>query len=141
MGEPWEGLDLDDSDISSSSSFSLLRRCSLQPPHPPPPPPQSQSPHHSLSSSLPPPPPQPQQQQPSVSRRAIPGPAGAIQSAMHRNNRLTSPRHGGQSQISTQEYIRRVEEDDGEEFSRNPWVFALDILRRDGLICFSKLFC
>lgn len=50
---------------------------------------------------------------------------------MHRNKWLTSPRHAETSEISTQEYIRRVEEDDNEEFSRNPWVFALDILRRD----------
>lgn len=58
---------------------------------------------------------------------------------MHRNNRLTSPRHAEASEISTQEYIRRVEQDGGEEFFRNPWVFALDILRGDGGVEFTPL--
>lgn len=55
---------------------------------------------------------------------------------MHRKSR---PQNAELAEISTQEYIRRVEEDDGEEFSRNPWILALDFLRRDGLVDATSL--
>ncbi|KAK9688661.1 hypothetical protein RND81_09G001900 [Saponaria officinalis] len=111
-----DALDLIDAShtSSSSSSFSFLRRCSLSLP----------SPHDS----------------PHLHR--IPGPAGAIQAAMHRKDRHAPPhsRHSDDFsdgnkelvEISTQEYLRRVEEDSGEEFSRDPWIFAIDSLRRCG---------
>ncbi|XP_010694562.2 uncharacterized protein LOC104907345 [Beta vulgaris subsp. vulgaris] len=105
--EPWEALDTDDTDLSSSTS--LLRHCTHQP---------------RLSNITS----QPPQQQPSTIHRLIPGPAAAIQAAMHRHNNANQP-----SEISTQEYIRRVEEDSGEEFSRRPWVFALEFLHRHGM--------
>ncbi|KNA25450.1 hypothetical protein SOVF_006530 [Spinacia oleracea] len=129
--EPWDALDTDDTDLSFSAS--LLRRCSNQPrPSILP----SQPSHH--SSSPPPPPPVSSQQQPSSTAtlsppgHRIPGPAAAIQAAMHRKNRFNCDANQAPD-ISTQEYIRRVEEDFGEEFSRNPWVFAIDFLRSDGV--------
>ncbi|XP_074319200.1 uncharacterized protein LOC141656272 [Silene latifolia] len=101
---PWQSLDLDDSDIISSFS---LRRCSRLPQSPSPP-----------------------------CFRRIPGPAAAIQAAMHRKDHFEPPLNSNRNnnsdvnEISTQEYIRRIQDDDStQEFTRNPWLFALHSLR------------
>ncbi|XP_057515041.1 uncharacterized protein LOC130796693 isoform X2 [Amaranthus tricolor] len=118
MEEPWEALDLDETDISSSTS--ILRRCTQQPSI------SSQSPQPSL--------PPPTQSTTTVSRRRlIPGPAAAIQAAMHRIEQ-SNLNQNHFSQISTQRYIQRVQQDADEEFSRNPWLFALDFLRRQSVL-------
>ncbi|XP_031269041.1 uncharacterized protein LOC116140456 [Pistacia vera] len=64
----------------------------------------------------------------------IPGPAGAVQSAMHRKSSMSI----GEEPIPTQEYIRRVVEDpslqNDDDFARDPWLFAVDFVRRQGLV-------
>ncbi|XP_059642180.1 uncharacterized protein LOC132284127 [Cornus florida] len=146
--EPWEALDIDDSDLPSllrpckrqnqslnqtnhnhtSHSQSVLQPCSRSQPTPKT---QSQTlgSQHSLPHfDLPPSPP------PSTSRRIIPGPAGAVQAAMLRKTRDNQNRGGENPPIPTQEYIRRAveegNEDDG-DFKCNPWLCALEFLRRD----------
>lgn len=60
--------------------------------------------------------------------RVVPGPAGAVQLAMHRKTFCEDP-------IPTQEYIRRAVEDpahEDEDFSRSPWLLAVDFVRRAG---------
>ncbi|KAH6825784.1 nuclear localized protein [Perilla frutescens var. hirtella] len=143
--EPWEALDLDDSDLPS-----LLRPCKQR---------RSKSPatttaaaENSLSQ---PPPSQPplenhaqQLQQPlppsSSGRVAIPGPAGAVHAAMLRknldyeNNNYSNHQTGNDGVLSTQEYIRKAMDDTAEfddDFSRHPWLSALQFLgAEDGLI-------
>ncbi|GAV87155.1 hypothetical protein CFOL_v3_30581, partial [Cephalotus follicularis] len=68
----------------------------------------------------------------------IPGPAGAVQSAMllkaHDNRILLSV---GEEPIPTQEYVRRAVEDSShfhDDFSLPPWVFALHFIRSQGLV-------
>ncbi|GAB2222022.1 hypothetical protein Droror1_Dr00013219 [Drosera rotundifolia] len=165
--EPWEALDVDDSDL-----FSLLRPCKRQ--HQPTS--QSQSNSSSLPSSLPSlslhkfpsdpplavPPhadsqsldvplplhqspcasplssPRPEQEQlPELSpnsHRLIPGAAGAIQAAMHRKSgEQNGLACGKELEISTQEYIRRIKEDHGEEFMHEPWLSAIDFLQQEGV--------
>ncbi|KAH7549406.1 hypothetical protein JRO89_XS13G0026500 [Xanthoceras sorbifolium] len=122
--QPWELLDLDlDLDLDSllvpskrknpllslsspTKTIKTLEPCSLRP--------QSQSRFHPT--------------------RLVPGPAGAVQSAMHRKLFMGSV---GEEPISTQEYIRRAVEDPGHEdddFSRGPWLFAVEFVRCEGLV-------
>ncbi|XP_051119419.1 uncharacterized protein LOC127243445 [Andrographis paniculata] len=128
--DPWEALDLDDSDLPS-----LLRPCkqlrSASAPAPGPSP-----------SALPEENRRQQQLQPSTScRRAIPGPAGAIQAAMLRKNLDRANKAFSNTRddcaqdfdgvTSTQDYIRRAVEDTAEfddDFTRHPWISALQFL-------------
>ncbi|MCD7446681.1 hypothetical protein HAX54_014452 [Datura stramonium] len=128
--EPWEALDVDDSDL-----HSLLRPCKRLHQNPnistfastssstdlPTPPSrttsQLENSHHQLQS-----PPQ----------RLIPGPAGAVQAAMLQrtydrqfHNVMSSQ---GDNPIPTQEYIRRAVENSTDfdyDFHSNPWLCAL----------------
>ncbi|KAL3818611.1 hypothetical protein ACJIZ3_004516 [Penstemon smallii] len=93
--QPWEALDLDDSDLPS-----LLRPCKR---------------HRSTT---------------------IPGPAGAIQSAMLRKT-LDRQNDTNNVLIPTQEYIRRAVEDTSEfddDFTRHPWLSALQFLGVGGVV-------
>ncbi|XP_038724801.1 homologous recombination OB-fold protein isoform X2 [Tripterygium wilfordii] len=147
MEEPsQEALDLDDSDLPSlrraSSAKSTvqsletttnstgLRRCSLLS-H------SSQSIPSQSPNTLrqfhtqPAPPPFP---------RVIPGPAGAVQSAMQRKRILEETESLDLSEgepIPTQEYIRRAVKDGSgydEDFSRDPWLCTVDFIRRKGMV-------
>ncbi|KAK4414190.1 hypothetical protein Salat_2831900 [Sesamum alatum] len=138
--EPWEALDLDDSDLPS-----LLRACKRRRSPSPTttaaanPLPQSPATHEQLQ----------QQPPPSTSRhRSIPGPAGAVQAAILRknldcqsqnfsNNRegsgedLNGTSNHSNGVISTQDYIRRAMEDTAEfddDFAGRPWLSALEFL-------------
>ncbi|KAL2462829.1 uncharacterized protein Fot_54066 [Forsythia ovata] len=144
--EPWEALDVDDSDLPA-----LLRPCKRQFSHHPPPSsstansfpqsPVSLSPQQEelhISSQQQPPP------STSKSSSRIPGPAGAVQDAMlrktldQRNQNFGSSQdnqmdgnNDGNNVIPTQEYIRRAMEDTAEfdeAFTRNPWFCALQYL-------------
>ncbi|CAI9773701.1 unnamed protein product [Fraxinus pennsylvanica] len=143
--EPWETLDVDDSDLPA-----LLRPCKRQFRHHPPPstsianpfprsPVSLSSQREDLHTSC-------QQPPPSTSKHSsqIPGPAGVVQTAMLRKSMDQSNRNFVSSQdnqmdgdndsnnvIPTQEYIRRAMEDNSEfdeDFTRNPWFCALDYL-------------
>ncbi|PRQ15901.1 hypothetical protein RchiOBHm_Chr7g0178441 [Rosa chinensis] len=102
--EPWEeALDVDD-DVSELPSFSL-RPC-----------------NHSSSPSL-----NPLPKPSSPSPALIPGPAGAVQAAMHRRSQTSSS--SSDEPIPTQEFIRRVFENGDEEdddFAADSWLHALD---------------
>ncbi|KAL0380166.1 UNVERIFIED_CONTAM: hypothetical protein Sangu_0080900 [Sesamum angustifolium] len=151
--EPWEALDLDDSDLPS-----LLRACKRRrSPSPtttatPTPTPAAailplpQSPAFQPPENHPEPP--QHQPPPSTSRpRSIPGPAGAVQAAILRKNldcqtQNFSCRREGNGEdlngsnhsngvISTQDYIRRAMEDTAEfdhDFTGHPWLSALQFL-------------
>lgn len=125
--EPWEALDLDDSDLPS-----LLRPCKRRRP---------------ATAANPPPPkenrPEPEQPPPSAAcrSRTIPGPAGAVLAAMLRRNIDRQNQNladnqddnceGFNGDISTQEYIRRAVEDTAEfddDFTRHPWLSSLQFL-------------
>ncbi|GKD77245.1 hypothetical protein Tco_1339866 [Tanacetum coccineum] len=73
----------------------------------------------------------------------IPGPAGIVQTAKLR--KLVDTREGGEESVmSTQEYIRKVIEDVGEDddFTRAPWLSAIDYVNADGGIvtgCFGDV--
>ncbi|GKA30417.1 hypothetical protein Tco_0716722 [Tanacetum coccineum] len=75
--------------------------------------------------------------------RIIPGPAGIVQMAKLR--KLVDTREGGEESVmSTQEYIRKVIEDVGEDddFTRAPWLSAIDYVNVDGGIvtgCFGDV--
>ncbi|KAL8139716.1 hypothetical protein V2J09_005737 [Rumex salicifolius] len=127
--EPWEALDLDDSDLPS-----ILRPCKRHQSQ------QSQIPPVSLSNpnfssqhcaptSHP-----PADNQSPPFRCPIPGPAGAMQAVMgrvcQRNEDFSRNRD---AKISTQDYIKMVEEDDAEEFMSDHWLSALDFLSREGV--------
>ncbi|CAA7400352.1 unnamed protein product [Spirodela intermedia] len=146
--EGWEeDLDVDDSDLPSlrpshapglvHSSIALanispFRRCSQVPltsptrsPDPPPRPPPAADPEAEAvepaeAAAFPP-------------RRRIPGPAGAVQAAMHRQAAVAQDRGG---LLLEEERERRAFGDDGEEadedFVQNPWLCALDFLVEDG---------
>ncbi|XP_030460006.1 uncharacterized protein LOC115680345 [Syzygium oleosum] len=143
MEEPWEALDVDDSDLSSFRrppkrrqtlidppiSSSVLRPCShrsSQPPsqHPGPQTLVSQAPRSPDPdpASLPPLEPPPRREGAEGERR-IPGPAGALRAAMRRRARRLEegfPRGGGEEEedataVPTQEYIRRALEDGDED--------------------------
>ncbi|KAL2539412.1 hypothetical protein Adt_00390 [Abeliophyllum distichum] len=142
--EPWEALDVDDSDLPA-----LLRPCKRQFGHHPSPASSTANPFPQSPVSL-----SPQQedihiscqQQPppstSKSSSRIPGPAGAVQDAMLRKTLDQRNQNFGSSQdnqmdgnnddvIPTQEYIRRAMEDTAEfdeAFTRNPWFCALQYL-------------
>ncbi|EOY21341.1 hypothetical protein QUC31_007280 [Theobroma cacao] len=117
--DPWEALDLDASDLPS-----LLRPCKRKPRYSPPP-----SPIKNLQPTPNSPPPS--------SPCLIPGPAGAVQAAMLRKiQNKSNPVGIGEEPLPTQEYIRRAVEDPGaddDDFSRAPWLFALEFIRREGL--------
>ncbi|XP_057767403.1 uncharacterized protein LOC130987761 [Salvia miltiorrhiza] len=126
--EPWEALDLDDSDLPS-----LLRPCKRR---------RSSSP---AASDNPPLQPALEQLPASSSRRpAIPGPAGAVHAAMLRknhdreNHNVSDHDNGNDGLLSTQDYIRKAMDDTAEfddDFSRHPWLSALQFLgTADGLI-------
>ncbi|XP_015069633.2 uncharacterized protein C17orf53 [Solanum pennellii] len=133
--EPWEALDVDDSDL-----HSLLRPCKrlhqnpnpstststssspalLTPPSRTPESSQLQSSHNQLQS-----PPQ----------RLIPGPAGAVRAAMLQRTQDRQCHSSISSQrdnpIPTQEYIRRAVENSTEfdyDFQSNPWLSALEFV-------------
>ncbi|KAK5817836.1 uncharacterized protein LOC108484478 [Gossypium arboreum] len=118
---PWDTLDIDDCDLPS-----LLRPCNHKPLKSPPPISLiSQSLSPTSNSSLP------------SSPNLIPGPAGAVQAAMlrkiHYNNNSSCI---GEDPLPTQEYIRRAVVDPAadDDFSRHPWLFALEYIRREGLV-------
>ncbi|GKE02160.1 hypothetical protein Tco_1390143 [Tanacetum coccineum] len=73
----------------------------------------------------------------------IPGPAGIVQITKLR--KLVNTREGGEESVmSTQEYIRKVIEDVGEDdnFTRVPWLSAIDSVNVDGGIvtgCFRDV--
>ncbi|KAG2664679.1 hypothetical protein I3760_16G094200 [Carya illinoinensis] len=131
--EPWEALDVDDSVLSSflksadyafsSSEKPILRRCSR--------PPLSQTLASQSQKSKSPSP-------LASSPRLIPGPAGAVQSAMLRRNRHNQSLLDGEERpVPTQEYLRRVVEsgnpdEDDDDFACNPWLCALDFISREG---------
>ncbi|KAL3529129.1 hypothetical protein ACH5RR_008451 [Cinchona calisaya] len=159
--EPWEeALDLDDSDIPSllrpckrlhhqssipaatsastsntSLSHPILKSCSS---------------HISETLIIQEEPVQPQQQEEEHScpnskrRRIIPGPAGAVQSAMVQKSLDREKEHLFSSQtenvnpISTQDYIRRAIENAPEfddDFSSHPWLSALQFIgTADGVV-------
>ncbi|MED6124654.1 hypothetical protein PIB30_061006 [Stylosanthes scabra] len=112
--EPWEKLDVDDSDLSS-----FLRPCKRFHSH------SNSSQHQSQSQS---------QSQTLIDADSappplIPGPAGAVQAAMmHRRSRapLEEPL------LTTQEFIHRVVQNGHEsdhDFTTNAWLSALHFLR------------
>ncbi|GJV44369.1 reverse transcriptase domain-containing protein [Tanacetum coccineum] len=74
---------------------------------------------------------------------AATGPAGIVQTAKLR--KLVDTREGGEESVmSTQEYIRKVIEDVGEDddFTRAPWLSAIDYVNVDGGImtgCFGDV--
>ncbi|KAL1563608.1 homologous recombination OB-fold protein [Salvia divinorum] len=131
--EPWDALDLDDSDLPS-----LLRPCKLQRSVFP-----SSSPVAAETPSL-----QPTSEQPppttSLRHRSIPGPAGAVHAAMlrkyHDSKKHNSSDHdkGNDDLLSTQDYIRKALDNTPEfdnDFSRHPWLSALQFVgAEDGLI-------
>ncbi|GKD95414.1 hypothetical protein Tco_1375251 [Tanacetum coccineum] len=75
--------------------------------------------------------------------RIIPGPAGIVQTTKLR--KLVDTQEGGEESVmSTQEYIRKVIEDVGEDddFMRVPWLSAIDYVNVDGGIvmgCFGDV--
>ncbi|GJY85626.1 hypothetical protein Tco_0499652 [Tanacetum coccineum] len=75
--------------------------------------------------------------------RIIPGPAGIVQTA--KLHKLVNTWEGEvESIMSTQEYIRKVNEDVGEDddFIRAPWLSAIDYINVDGGIvtsCFGDV--
>ena len=70
------------------------------------------------------------------SQPLLPGPAAVVQSAMHRRDLAGDP-------LPTQEYIRRAIDGDGlcadDDFSADPWLFAVDFLRSHRMQLF--VFC
>ncbi|CAK7349588.1 unnamed protein product [Dovyalis caffra] len=142
MDAPWEeALDLNDSSDSDSNLLPLrplkrhhnsttttiggsgganhslsqpfLRRCSQNTQNNPPPPP--------------------------ITYSKIPGPAGAVQAAMHRRkNQINENLMEEEEPMPTQEYIKRAVEDSGcaedDDFTRYPWLSAIDFVRRQGLL-------
>ncbi|KAM7269870.1 hypothetical protein ACFE04_025367 [Oxalis oulophora] len=114
--EDWEealNIDDDDDDDNSNQSSFLLHPCS------------SSSTHRRLRLNKQPPPPPPLPLPPSF--RSIPGPAGAVQTAIHQ--KTTSEE---ENPIATQEYIHRAMEDPAvhdQDFNLNPWILAIHFLR------------
>lgn len=69
--------------------------------------------------------------------RLVPGPARAVQSAMQHKTLMGMSVGVNDEPIPTQEFIRRAVEDLGfedEDFSRNPWLFAVDFVRSQDLV-------
>ncbi|XP_054822052.1 uncharacterized protein LOC129320564 isoform X1 [Prosopis cineraria] len=145
--EPWEALDIDDSDLSS-----FLRPCKRPLLDSPPKAshavaanasqqllifqPNSHSPEALTSSNS-----QflfPRAKPTVLPHRLIPGPAGVVQAAMQRRalGRQSLLEDAADS-IPTQEFIRRVVENgdnNDHDFNTNPWHCALDWLRREGMV-------
>ncbi|BBH04182.1 hypothetical protein Prudu_015249, partial [Prunus dulcis] len=111
--EPWEQLDVDESELISLS----LRPC-------------KRSASHSLKSNHP--------QPPKPTSNLIPGPAGALQAAMQRRTQTHlhhSHDRDKEEPIPTQEFVRRVVEvgdDHDADFTTNPWLCTLDFLTKQG---------
>ncbi|XVE63971.1 hypothetical protein DITRI_Ditri07aG0063600 [Diplodiscus trichospermus] len=130
--DPWETLDLDDSDLPS-----LLRPCKRKPQNCPPSISKRNRQAHSLFSPQPVTPIPNSNSPPSSSPSLIPGPARAVQAAMlQKLQNRDSPFSVDEEPLSTQEYIRRAVEDPGaddDDFLRDPWLFALEFIRREGL--------
>ncbi|XP_047265947.1 uncharacterized protein LOC107862227 isoform X3 [Capsicum annuum] len=128
--EPWEALDVDDSDL-----HSLLRPCKRL--HQNPNPSTSTSTSSSAAPLLTPPlvVENSDHQLQSPPQRLIPGPAGAVQAAMIQrtydlqcHNSISSQ---GDNPIPTQEYIRRAVENSTDfdyDFQSNPWLCALEFV-------------
>ncbi|KAF3648146.1 putative ADP-ribosylation factor GTPase-activating protein AGD13-like [Capsicum annuum] len=128
--EPWEALDVDDSDL-----HSLLRPCKRL--HQNPKPSTSTSTSSSAAPLLTPPlvVENSDHQLQSPPQRLIPGPAGAVQAAMIQrtydlqcHNSISSQ---GDNPIPTQEYIRRAVENSTDfdyDFQSNPWLCALEFV-------------
>lgn len=119
--EPWEALDIDDSDLSAFLR-PCKRRVSDSPPHAPP--------HLPIPQTL-------------ISQNLlIPGPAGAVQAAIMQRKAMN--RHGFTENaadcISTQEFVRRVVQNgdviDDHDFNSSAWISALEWLRRHGFFFF-----
>lgn len=147
MEEPWEALDVDDSDLPSLlQPCKRLRRNSNSAAATSSPLPftpcsastqlseeekedqnlQLQPLQQSDSTPLPPPP----------TPHRIPGPAGVVQSAMVQKNFDRQNHEGWSSQggnpISTQDYVRKAVEDSSEfdyDFHSNAWLCALQFIR------------
>ncbi|XP_073128320.1 uncharacterized protein [Henckelia pumila] len=117
--DPWQDLDIDDSDLPS-----LLRPCKRRRS---PPPAASPVPQRSISKTA-------------SGSRTIPGPAGTVHAAMLRKtldrSTLVNPENSFDCSIydaviPTQEYIRRAVEDTAEfddDFARPPWLSAVRFL-------------
>ncbi|KAI9114001.1 hypothetical protein K1719_015252 [Acacia pycnantha] len=140
--EPWEALDIDDSDLSS-----FLRPCKRH--HPDSPPeanaskqllisqrnphssPETLTASHSQSLS-------PQARPAALPHRLIPGPAGVVQAAMQRRALgRQSLLEDADDSIPTQEFIRRVVQNgdiNDHDFNTNAWHCALGWLRREGMV-------
>ncbi|KAL3639435.1 hypothetical protein CASFOL_017342 [Castilleja foliolosa] len=147
--EPWEALDLDDSDLPF-----LLRPCKRRRPISPTT--TAAAAANPVTQSTPTQPPEQhcpeplQRQPPPCIRRIIPGPAAAVQSAIHRkdldreNPNFSNSRkdisgsYNCDGLIPTQEYIRRAMDDTAEfdgDFTLQPWISALQFLgSKDGVI-------
>lgn len=70
-------------------------------------------------------------------KHLVPGPARAVQSAMQHKTLMGMSVGVNEEPIPTQEFIRRAVEDAGledEDFSQNPWLFAVDFVRSQGLV-------
>lgn len=148
--EPWEALDIDDSDLSS-----FLRPCKRL--HSDSPPKATHaaaistaSPSHLISQLNPQSSPEtltasgsqfllPQSNPAASALDLIPGPAGAVQAAMQRRALgHQSLLDNAADPIPTQEFIRRVVENGDEndhDFNTNAWLCALEFLRREGSSC------
>ncbi|KAK9169020.1 hypothetical protein Syun_001160 [Stephania yunnanensis] len=152
--DSWEALDVDDSDLQSLIKPSpppqpILLPCkrssthqTLQTPNS-----LSHTPLLSPSSQLSHQSPQPLQGIASTSsaeHRRIPGPAGALQAAMQRRAALARRNEGfREEEISTHDYIKRVQEiegeDEDEDFKLNPWLCAMEFVGRIGGFANSPL--
>ncbi|XP_028786961.1 uncharacterized protein LOC114751777 [Neltuma alba] len=146
--EPWEALDIDDSDLSSflrpckrhhldsssKASHTIAANASQQRlifqrnPHSPP----ETLPASHCHSLL------PQAKAPALPNRLIPGPAGVVQAAMQRRALgHQSLLEDAADSIPTQEFIRRVVQygdDNDHDFNTNAWHCALGWLRREGKV-------
>lgn len=165
MVEAWEILDVDDSDLSSfvrpskrqtlvplpidlsltqtlnSTPFaSTLKPCSLTQSLPRTP--FSSTAGSGLDSRYPRSDSLPLLEASTSQQWRIPGPAGAVQAVMRRKARNvgnSERAEDGEEPVSTQEYIRRSVEyvgEDDDDFARNPWVCAVDFVRREGSLVY-----
>ncbi|WZY97118.1 hypothetical protein YC2023_069447 [Brassica napus] len=132
--EQWEALDLGDSELPS-----FLRPCKRKSPSRPslqPTTPRLNPNHQTLgrcSSSL-----RDRFLEDSYSRSLIPGPAWTVQVAIRRKMNKDPRSFDEQGEpIPTQEFICKAAEEpdwDDKDFSEDPWVSAVDYIRREGLL-------
>lgn len=129
--EQWEALDLGDSELPS-----FLRPCKRKSPSRPNPRTNSTITNHQTlrrCSSL-----RDHFLQDSCPRSLIPGPAGAVQVAIRRKMNKDPKSFDEQGEpIPTQEFICKAAEEpdlDDKDFSEDPWVSAVDYIRREGLL-------